>query len=95
MPKVNVWFQVKGIPAGKVIFDAENFNERDVNDLQKAIRISTSPDFDNTNISKISIKRADTNELLSPGALLCNILAADQGSTADLPLLVDAPEPAG
>ena len=95
VPKVNVWFKVAGNPAGKVIFDAENFDDRDVNDLQRAIRTATSPDFDNTNISKIYIKRADINEFLFPGTLLSVIVAADQGKTPDRPLLVDAPEPAG
>jgi hypothetical protein len=51
--------------------------------------------FDEVAVADIIIRRQQGVELLAPNTLLRDILAGGQGRTAEQPILVDAPAPAG
>ena len=88
---MKLWIKVGESESTKVDFQ----DGEDVDDLKKKIKTSQSPVFNEVAVADIIIRRQQGDELLAPGTMLRDILAAGQGCTAEQPILVDAPAPAG
>lgn len=88
---MKLWVKVGQSESTKVDYrDGE-----DVDDLKKTIKTAMSPVFNEVAVADIIIRRQQGVEFLAPGVLLKDILAAGHGNTAEQPILVDAPAPAG